>query len=74
MSFFFCDLLVGLPGCEWLSVDVDDGLLPQVDPEDVLLVAVLLHDGLEALVEAVHRRLPGPEHGEARQLQGKNSR
>jgi len=34
--------LSGVSGCEGLSVDVDDGLLPQVDPEDVLLLAVLL--------------------------------
>ena len=62
-------LLLLLPGGEGLSVDVDDGLLPEVDPEDVLLVAVLLHDGLEARVEAGQGRLARAEHGEAGQLE-----
>ena len=61
----------GIPGGEGLSVDVDDGLLPEVDPEDVLLVAVLLHDGLQATAEAVGRCLASSEHGETRELSGK---
>ena len=61
----------GIPGGEGLSVDVDDGLLPEVDPEDVLLVAVLLHDGLQAAAEAVGRCLASSEHGETRELSGK---
>ena len=41
---------------------------PEVDPEDVLLVAVLLEDGLEALLEAVDGGLACAEQGEAGQL------
>ena len=61
-------LLVRLSGSEWFSVDVDDGLLPQVDPVDELLVAVLLLDRLQALVEALQGRLAGAEAGESGQL------
>ena len=42
---------------------------PKVDPEDVLLIAVLLEHGLEALLETLHRGLAGSEEGEARQLE-----
>lgn len=28
--------------------------LPKVDPEDVLLISVLLENGLKALLEALH--------------------
>ena len=62
-------LLVWLPRGEGLAVDVDDRLLPQVDPEDVLLVAVLLHDGLQAAVEAIVGGLTRPENREAGKLE-----
>ena len=42
---------------------------PKVDPEDVLLIAVLLEHWLEALLETLHRGLAGSEEGEARQLE-----
>ena len=42
--------------------------LPEVDPEDVLLVAVLLEDGFETLLEAVDGGLACAEQGEAGQL------
>jgi hypothetical protein len=64
-------LLFWFPGCEWLSVDVDDRLLPEVDPVDKLLVAVLLLDRLQALVEPVHGGLAGAKHGKARKLDNK---
>ena len=41
---------------------------PKVDPEDVLLISVLLEDGLEALLETLHRGLTSTEEGEAREL------
>ena len=62
-------LLVRLSGSEGFSVDVDDGLLPQVDPVDELLVAVLLLDRLQALVEPLQGRLAGAETGESGQLE-----
>ena len=43
--------------------------LPKVDPEDVLLIAVLLEHGLKALLETLDRGLTGSEEGEARQLE-----
>ena len=43
--------------------------LPEVDPEDVFLVSVFLQDGLQALLETLHRGLAGSEEGEARQLE-----
>ena len=43
--------------------------LPKVDPEDVLLISVLLEHGLEALLETLDRGLAGSEEGEARQLE-----
>ena len=61
-------LLFGLPGSVGFAVDVDDGLLPQVDPVDELLVAVLLLDGLQALVEPLQGRLARAEAGEAWKL------
>jgi hypothetical protein len=42
-----------IPSSEGLSIDIDDGLLPQIDPEDVLLLAVLLEDGVQHAVKAV---------------------
>ena len=42
---------------------------PKVDPEDVLLITVLLEHGLQALLETLHRGLAGSEEGEARQLE-----
>ena len=41
---------------------------PKVDPEDVLLVSVLLEDGLKALLETIDRGLACAEDGEARKL------
>ena len=61
-------LLFRLSGSVGFAVDVDDGLLPQVDPVDELLVAVLLLDGLEALVEPLQGRLAGAEAGESGKL------
>ena len=62
------NLLFRLSGSVGFPVDVDDGLLPQVDPVDELLVAVLLLDRLQALVEALQGRLAGAEAGESGQL------
>ena len=42
---------------------------PKVDPEDVLLIAVLLEHGLEALLETLDRGLASSEEGESRQLE-----
>ena len=64
----FVSSLFWLSGCVGLAVDVDDGLLPQVDPVDELLVAVLLLDRLQALVEPLQRRLAGAEAGESGKL------
>ena len=47
---------------------------PKVDPEDVLLVSVLLEDGLEALLETLHRGLTSTKEGEARQLKNQWSK
>ena len=63
------DLLFWLSGSEGFAVDVDDRLLPQVDPVDELLVAVLLLDRLQALVEPLQGRLAGAEAGESGQLE-----
>ena len=41
---------------------------PQIDPEDVFLISVLLEDGLEALLETIDRGLACAENGEARKL------
>ena len=62
------DLLFWLSGSEGFAVDVDDRLLPQVDPVDELLVAILLLDRLQALVEPLQGRLAGAETGESGQL------
>ena len=45
----------------------DDGV-PEVDPEDVLLISILLEDRLEALLETINRGLACAENGEARKL------
>ena len=42
--------------------------LPKVDPEDVLLISVLLENRLKALLEALHWGLTSSKEGEARQL------
>lgn len=42
--------------------------IPEVDPEDVFLISVLLEDGLEALLETIDRGLACAENGEARKL------
>merc|ERR1719175_294781 len=52
---------------ERLAIDINDWLLSKVDPEDVLLVSVLLEDGLEALLKTLHRSLTSSKEGEARQ-------
>ena len=64
-------LLFRLSGSVGFAVDVDDGLLPQVDPVDELLVAVLLLDGLQALVEPLQGRLARAEAGESGELRMK---
>ena len=45
----------------------DDGV-PEVDPEDVFLISILLEDGLEAFLETINRGLACAENGEARKL------
>ena len=57
-----------VPGRVGLSVDIDHGLLPEVDPEDVHLIPVLLEDGLEAVLEALECGLAAAKHREAREL------
>merc|ERR1719300_1026389 len=52
---------------ERLAIDINDWLLSKVDPEDVLLVSVLLEDGLEALLKTLHRGLTSSKQGEAGQ-------
>ena len=42
--------------------------IPEVDPENVFLISVLLEDGLEALLETIDRGLACAENGEARKL------
>lgn len=42
--------------------------VPEVDPEDVFLISILLEDGLEALLETIDRGLACAENGEARKL------
>merc|ERR1719516_366193 len=49
---------------ERLAIDINDWLLSKVDPEDVLLVSVLLEDGLEALLKTLHRGLTSSKKGE----------
>merc|ERR1719300_905016 len=49
---------------ERLAIDINDWLLSKVDPEDVLLVTVLLEDGLEALLKTLHRGLTSSKEGE----------
>merc|ERR1719400_396465 len=39
---------------ERLAIDINNWLLSKVDPEDVLLVTVLLEDRLEALLKTLH--------------------
>merc|ERR1719237_1893067 len=52
---------------ERLAIDINNWFLSKVDPEDVLLVSVLLEDGLEALLETLHRGLTSSKEWEARQ-------
>ena len=61
-------LLFWLSGSEGFAIDVDDGLLPEVDPIYELLVAILLLDRLQALVKPLQGRLAGAEAGESGQL------
>merc|ERR1719420_1482036 len=42
--------VVGVSGGERLAINVNNGLLPEVNPEDVFLISVLLEDGLKALL------------------------
>merc|ERR1719462_27245 len=61
------DALGRVASGERLAIDINDWLLSKVDPEDVLLVSVLLEDGLEALLKTLHRGLTSSKQGEARQ-------
>ena len=63
-------LLFGVSSSEGASVNVDDWLLSEVDPEDVLLVAVLLQDRLQHAVEASQCGLAGSEDGKTGHLHG----
>jgi hypothetical protein len=63
-------LLFGVSSSEGASVNVDDWLLSEVDPEDVLLVAVLLQDRLQHAVEASQCGLAGSEDGKTGHLDG----
>merc|ERR1712172_256496 len=58
--------VVGVSGGERLAINVDNGLLPEVNPEDVFLISVLLEDGLKALLETIDRGLACAEDGKAR--------
>jgi hypothetical protein len=62
-----------VPGGEGLSIDVDDRLLSQVDPEDVLLLAVLLQDRIQDPVEAVDGGLARSEDRKSGHLQAQAS-
>ena len=42
--------------------------IPEVNPEDVFLISVLLEDGLKALLKTIDRGLACAEDGEARKL------
>ena len=42
--------------------------LPEVDPEDMLLISVLLEDRLQTLLKSVNGGLTCSEDGESRQL------
>ena len=46
----------------------DSSLLPEVNPEDVLLVSVLLEDGLKTLLKSINGGLTCSEDGESGQL------
>merc|ERR1719264_265400 len=58
--------VVRVSGGERLAINVNNGLLPEVNPEDVFLISVLLEDGLKALLETIDRGLACAEDGEAR--------
>merc|ERR1719206_515655 len=53
--------LCWVPGCVGLAIDINNWFLSEVDPEDVLLVSVLLEDRLQALLETLNRGLAGAE-------------
>merc|ERR1719381_460175 len=61
------DALGRVASGERLAIDINYWLLSKVDPEDVLLVSVLLEDGLEALLKTLHRGLTSSKEGEPRQ-------
>merc|ERR1719365_428219 len=61
------DALGRVASGERLAIDINDWLLSKVDPEDVLLVSVLLEDGLEALLKTLHRGLTSTKEREAGQ-------
>ena len=46
---------------------------PEVDPEDMLLVSVLLEDRLQALLKTIDAGLACAEDGETRQLKSRYS-
>ena len=64
-----CFLLCRIPGCVWLSVDINDWLLSEVGPVDDLFISVLLHDGLQDLIETGKGGLTGTKHWKAGHLQ-----
>ncbi len=66
IQFVFPHLFWTVPNLGPREAELDS---PQVDPEDVLLVPVLLENGLQAFLEALQGRLACPEHGEAGQLE-----
>ena len=49
----------GISGSEGISIDIDDGFLPEVNPENVFLFSVLLQDGLQDSVKALDGGLAG---------------
>merc|ERR1712013_340911 len=53
--------LCWVPGCVGLAIDINNWFLSEVDPEDVLLVSVLLEDRLQALLETLNRGLASAE-------------
>jgi len=59
--------ILGVAGGEGLAVHVHNRLLSEVDPEDVLLIPVLLEDRLQALLESLDGGLTGAEDRKARQ-------
>jgi len=57
----------GIPGGVGIAIDIDNGFLSQVDPEDVFLISVLLQDWLKALLKSFNGGLACAKEGESRE-------